>query len=285
MSSDHQEYCLIGTEVWTSPSPPMMNAAFAAKSIDATYFAFSVRSDELEQRFKELRKRKVSGVNVTLPFKSSVMALLDETDEVSSRIGAVNVVRRSESKYVGYNTDVDGVVKPLTTRFAGLQIERALVIGAGGAARAFVEAMRRLGCGRVTVLARDELRGRRVVDEMGKTSTGVELDLQGLQEAGKLMGGEFDILFNATPIGSRGIALPEQIKNLLSPKMIVFDAVYGPKDTELIREAEERGCRVVHGYEMLLEQGVAAFELWTGASAPRGVMERAVLDFLGGEGN
>ncbi len=283
-SAEKDLYCLIGRDVSESPSPSMMNAAFSELSIDAQYVARSLDEGVLEDRFTELKGGRLRGMNVTIPFKSSIIPLLDGLDALSARIGAVNTVKKEGKRFIGHNTDVEGIVRPLERIFEG-EIGPVVVIGSGGAARAFFEAMSRFRCKRVSILVRDKSRASRFASEMRSKFGGIEVELHSFSEAAPLTRSSFHLLFNASPIGSGGIPLPEPVRAIVRSSTTVFDAVYRPVRTELIAEAEKSGARAIFGYEMLLHQGGAAFELWTGREAPLGVMEEKVLHSLGAEGH
>ncbi len=284
LSAKKELYCLIGRDVSESPSPSMMNAAFAELSIDAQYVAMSLGEVALEDRFTELKGGRLSGMNVTIPFKSSIIPLLDGLDALSARIGAVNTVKKEGKRFIGHNTDVEGIVRPLERIFEG-EIGSVVVIGSGGAARAFFEAMSRFRCKRVSILVRDKSRASRFASEMRAKFGRIEVELHSFSEAGPLTRSSFHLLFNASPIGSGGIPLPDPVRAIVRSSTTVFDAVYRPVSTELIAEAEKSGARAIFGYEMLLHQGGAAFELWTGREAPLAVMEEKVLHSLGAEGH
>jgi shikimate dehydrogenase len=269
-------YRLLGEEVSQSLSPAMMNAAFEGARIDASYEAVSVKKGDFRRAFMELQE-EVRGLNLTIPFKSEVIPLLDELDEVSSRIGAVNVVKRSEGRHLGYNTDVNGIVAPLREHGRD-SVRSALLVGAGGAARAFCEAMNQLGCRKVTVVVRDPARGGAFIAEMAKTFPEMAFDFTAVS---RLQQTDAELIFNATPIGSADHPLPDTLKRVIYGRVTVFDAVYRPMKTELVKTAEMRGCTVIHGYEMLLNQGTLAFEIWTGERAPKETMKRALLDSMG----
>jgi shikimate dehydrogenase len=271
------EYYLLGENVAASLSPAMMEAAFETAGVEARYQAISVPRREFHDRFLELRPG-AAGMNLTIPYKSDVLALLDSLDEVSARISAVNVVKNSDGRYRGYNTDVQGITAPLRARASASSVEHALLIGAGGAARAFCEAMDEMGCRRVTVAARDPDRGRDFVAAMAGIFPGIRFEGVGIDG---LADSDAGLVFNATPLGGAATPLPEGVKRVIHGRQIVFDAVYRPMQTELLKTAEERGCRVIHGYEMLLNQGTAAFEIWTGKKAPAEVMRNALLGALG----
>jgi len=259
----------------------MMNAAFAARRIRARYTAESLGTEELEPALRRYREERVSGLNVTIPFKKRIIPLLDELTPSAKAIGAVNTVKRTRNGYLGFNTDIEGVVKPLLRVRGGGSIKRAAVLGAGGAARAFVGAMNRLGCRHVYVVVREPSRARKFAEELGFAFPGLELELHKLSKKGMEGLSDIVVLFNATPIGSDGVALPREILALMDDHPIVFDAVYDPVETDLTRAAREKGCPVVPGYEMLLYQAEAAFEIWTGKPAPEAQMKSALLAALG----
>ena len=272
-----EAYRLLGEDVSRSLSPSMMNAAFRATGIDACYEAVSVGKGGVPRKVPQRSGRRRVGVNLTIPFKSDVIPLLDALDEVSARIGAVNVVARTGQRYKGYNTDVNGITAPLRERGMG-RVRKALLLGAGGAARAFCEAMSQLGCAEITVAVRDAAKGERFASEMAMIFGGIRFSVVVIDRVG---GTEADLVFNATPIGA-GDPLPEALKRVIYGHATVFDAVYRPMKTELLRTAEEKGSPIICGYEMLLNQGTMAFELWTGKPAPKAVMESALRTSLEG---
>ncbi len=275
-----KSYVLVGTAVSRSPSPAMMNEAFRAMAVPAVYTAESIESDGLTNFFRSCGRRGLAGLNVTTPFKSEIIPLLDALDEGARRLGAVNTVKRSGDNYVGFNTDIEGIVGPLRSLAGRGRLRRGAVIGAGGAARAFVGAMQSLGCREVSAIVRNPPRARRAFEELGKKFPEMSLRVIGIEgnELGKLR--DIEILFNAAPIGGDGARVPDEIFALLKGSPIVFDAVYDPVETELVTAARKRDCPTILGYEMLLSQGAAAFEIWTGASAPREVMREALLHKL-----
>jgi shikimate dehydrogenase len=254
----------------------MMNAGFQSMGIDATYEAVSIPKRELTPRFNELKARNDKGFNVTRPYKSSIMGLLDGIDDTSSRIGAVNTVSRRGARFEGFNTDVDGILKPLESRNAA-KTSHALLVGAGGAARAFCEAMNRLGCRRITVAVRDPSRASEFLGQMKNSYPSTTFDLVSLEDVGLQ---DAELLFNASPIGSEGIPLPPGILRIFHENLLVFDAVYSPVETDLLKKAKLSGCERIYGHEMLLHQAIKAFELWTGRAAPTQVMETSLINSL-----
>lgn len=275
------EYCVIGRDVSRSPSPSMMNAAFKSLGIDAEYTAVSVAEAAFPREFRRLMHSGVKGMNVTIPFKTSVIPLLAGLDNVATRIEAVNTVRLEEGGYRGYNTDPDGIVGPLEASSAWAEVRNAMLIGAGGAARAFCEAMNRMGCVDVAVAVRSVERAHEFVRGMEGAFPRMNLTLASMENLRHL---NHDLVFNASPMGTEGEGpLPQEVKRVLPGSMIVFDAVYRPRETELLKEAKRNGSQVIRGEEMLLHQGIAGFRLWTGKEAPEKVMRDALLGSLEGD--
>jgi shikimate dehydrogenase len=269
-------YYLIGEDVFASPSPAMFNAAFRYFELDAEYYALSVPRERLRDEFLSLKEKGTKGMNVTIPFKTALIPLLDVLDELSGKIHAVNTIKSSGGNYIGYNTDVYGITRALENH-GKTTSERALLIGAGGAARAFCGAADHLGFRAMTVAVRDMGRASDFIEDMEDAFPNAQFNLC---ELGSLRDRDFDLVFNASPIGSKGIPLPSYVRQVLRPGMLVFDAVYNPVETELLAAAARAGCKTVKGYEMLLGQALSAFETWTGRRPPPRVMERDMLDLI-----
>jgi len=267
-------YCVIGRDVSRSPSPAMMNAAFRSLRIDAEYTAVSVPEARFVRELGRLMASRFKGMNVTIPFKTAVIPWLAGLDSVATRIQAVNTVKlEGDGRYIGHNTDPDGIVGPLQAVAASLEVRNAMLIGAGGAARAFCEAMNRIGCIDVAVAVRDVERSRKFVLEMEKAFPRINLTLASMDDLHHL---NHELVFNASPMGAGGEPLPKELKRVLPGSKVVFDAVYRPRETKLLLEARRNGSEVIHGEEMLLHQGMAAFRLWTGRDAPEKVMRKAL---------
>ncbi|MDG7006384.1 MAG: shikimate dehydrogenase [Nitrososphaerota archaeon] len=271
-------YCVVGRDVSRSPSPAMMNAAFRKLGIDAEYTPLSVPEAGFGRAFAGLMRSGTSGMNVTIPYKSAVIRLLDGMDAVATRIQAVNTVKLERGRYTGHNTDPDGIVGPLREAGEGLDVRSALLIGAGGAARAFCEAMNRMGCVDVAVAVRDARRAHTFVVEMEMAFPKMNLTLAELTDLHHL---GHDLIFNASPLGSGGEPLPGELKRIIPGSKVVFDAVYRPRETELLSAARRNGSKAIHGEEMLLHQGIAAFRVWTGRDAPESDMREALTRSLG----
>jgi shikimate dehydrogenase len=257
-------YGIFGRPVAHSLSPAMHNAAFAALGLNAVYVPFAVPN--LAQAVQGLRGLNLGGVGVTIPFKEEILPLLDEIDAQARTIGAVNTVVNREGHLWGTNTDWYGAVAALQEG-VNLAGERVLVLGAGGAGRAIVYAVRQAG-GEVTVADKDEARARTLAQEFGAACVPLA---RAAQEPAA-------VLINATPVGMapRAEAIPLE-PEALSHFSVVMDIVYNPLRTRLLGEAAARGCRCLDGLQMLVHQGARQFELFTGHPAPVEIMRQAAL--------
>lgn len=269
LSGDTRVFGVIASPVAHSMSPVLHNPAMRKCGVDGVYLPFRVEPEQLGDFFRFAQQLPVEGFSVTLPHKEKVMRHLDGIDKLALQIGAVNTVFRKGKQWRGMNTDAIGVTAPLE-QLRPLKGSTALVVGTGGAARAAVFALRAKGT-RVAIAGRRPERVRALAK-----ATGAE----GLTWDAALQRG-FDILVQSTPVGMS----PNVDENLFPdriPAEIVFDMVYNPLRTALIKRAQEQGKTVVLGLEMFIEQAAAQFELWTKLSAPRAVMRNAVLDVLQG---
>lgn len=260
-------YGVIGDPVAHSLSPAMHNAGYLARRLDAVYLPFRVR--DLRDFLGAVGPLGLAGFSVTRPWKERILPHLDECDPLAARIGAVNtvVVRRGGSLY-GCNTDYVGVLQALERRVR-LAGSRVLILGAGGAARAAAFALAQAGA-IVCVCARRPQEARRLAGAVGGEAVARR----------RLRREFFDAIVNCTPVGApprlRESPLAAQELNC----RLVFDTVYRPRATKLLRLARRRGIEGVEGLEMLLAQGAAQWEIWTGQRAPVDVMRRAVLRAL-----
>jgi shikimate dehydrogenase len=269
---------LIGYPVGHSRSPAMQQAAFDALGIPAHYVLWETPPETLAERIASLRAPEVLGANVTIPHKTAVVPLLDALAPSALQAGgAVNtIVRGADGRLTGHNTDVTGVLRVLDSHGAGGAGQSALVLGAGGAARAAWAAAheRRMT---LRVAARHPSAAREALSALGLSSAET-IPLDAPDELAKALATS-SILINATSVGMGDpLASPLSAELLahLPPTALVFDMVYAPPVTALLRMAQARGLLVVRGLEMLLEQGAAAFELWTGSPAPIAVMRAAL---------
>ena len=267
-------YGVIGNPVAHSMSPAAHNAALAALDINAVYLPFKVTDPALFlDQFEPLGLR---GASVTIPYKEAALGLMDEADELARRVGAVNTVKLSEGRRYGCNTDVSAAVRSVEAAAARaglgpLGALDVLLVGAGGAARAIAYGLHGR-VGRLSIANRTAERGQRLAKEL-------DADPYGLDEVADLAP---DVLINATSVGMwPGVNECPVPDGALRAGMVVFDSVYNPIRTELLKRAEAAGATVASGVDWFVNQAAAQFELWTGQGAPREVMRRELEHRLG----
>lgn len=268
---------IIGWPVEHSLSPAMHNAAFEALGLNWRYAAFPVPPELLGDAVRGLRALGIAGANVTIPHKEAVIPFLDVLSPAAKAIGAVNTVCMDGKYLLGDNTDVHGFLAALDQAEVPLHGRRALVLGAGGSARAVVYGLLLRGT-QVFIRARTPARARRLADDMRAVVEG------GQVEAVEQVPAEVDLVVNCTPVGmwphhDGENPLPAEVR--LHSGMAVMDLVYRPLETALLRQARLAGARAVSGLEMLVWQGAVAFKHWTGQEAPVEVMRQACLRALG----
>jgi 3-dehydroquinate dehydratase/shikimate dehydrogenase len=255
-------YGVIADPVAHSKSPLLHNRAFQARRIDAVYLPFLVTPAQLSDWMKLAGDLPVAGFSVTIPHKQRIIRHIDVVEPLAKRIGAVNTVWRKAGKWRGTNTDVDGILKPLAKH---LRIGRAsvLIAGYGGAARAAAIALSDTGA-RLTISSRNAKSAQALASV-------VNAETVSLKEA---EANHYDVLIHATPVGMAPNSGDALFANTI-PADLVFDMVYNPHETLLLKRAKEQGCELIYGCEMLLEQAMRQFEIWTSEAAPRSVMQNA----------
>lgn len=272
---------IIGYPIKHSLSPVFQQAAFDFHGIPARYEAWETLPEGVAAAVARLRHPSYLGMNVTVPHKQAVMPLLDEIDPLARRIGAVNTIVNRGGRLIGYNTDAAGFLRAVQ-REAGYSVagRRALLVGAGGAARAVVFSLLEAGVASLAIAnRRPERAADLVADLRGETGRSVVHALAMGEDELAAVVAAVDLLVNATPLGMRHTAHEQAMPlpgHLLRPGLLVCDLVYNPPQTPLLRAAAAAGAATLEGLPMLIYQGAAAFELWTGQQPPLGLMfERA----------
>lgn len=267
-------YCIIGDPVSHSLSPAMHNAAFKSLGLDYVYIAYRVAGSELEASIESLRSVKIAGFNVTIPHKTTVLQYLEEIDVLSSRAGAVNTVMSINGKFKGFNTDIQGFVQPLLNRGINFKGMSVLLFGGGGSARAVVVSLSNVNGISKLVVANRTYRKSLELSKLAETN-GLTSSVTKIEEA-KAMAKRFDLVVNATSVGLQSNDSILE-RDDIDGSSIVYDLVYSPVVTKLLENAREKGATAIYGYEMLLEQGAQAFEIWTGLKAPIPAMKKALF--------
>jgi 3-dehydroquinate dehydratase/shikimate dehydrogenase len=260
-------YGVIGNPIGHSLSPVMQNAGFQARRMDTVFLPFLVR--DLRDFLRSVEQFGIAGFSVTLPHKQAILRHLDDCDPMAAAIGAVNtVVARGGGKLYGYNTDYVGVLRALERRIP-LRGSRALIFGAGGAARAVTFALAQSGAS-VCICARRAQAAKALARAVGGE----------VVERSRLRREFFDAIVNATPVGMHPAADRSPLAARELNCRLLFDLIYRPRVTRLMQLAALRGIETVSGVEMFVAQGTAQWEIWTGERAPVEAMRRAVLHAL-----
>lgn len=269
---------LIGHPVEHSFSPPMHNAAFDALNMDYAYVAFDVNPNDLKSAIEGAESLNIKGFNVTIPHKVDVMQYLDELDEVARLIGAVNTIDFKNLK--GYNTDGIGAVKAIE-EVTSIKNKNVVVAGAGGASRAISFYIAKYGAESLTILNRNEAKAESLASDVSDSGLIGEVAYDSINAIGNYMESA-DVLIDTTPLGMHPNISDEPIvkADMMDEDLVVFDAVYNPNETVLIKEAIKANAKPVYGIKMLLYQGAESFKIWTGKTAPVDVMEKALRNTL-----
>lgn len=272
---------IFGWPVAHSKSPQMHESAARALGIDLRYERFAVAPADLADAVRAKHAEGIDGYNLTVPHKEAIIALLDEVAASARAIGAVNTVVRAGGRYVGYNTDAPGLVRSIEEAGVQAQDARAVILGAGGAARAAVVGLSEAGAARVTILCRRPEQGRALVSSLrGYVECELEaapLDdaLVHFETATLLVQATSATLESSPHAAAFASSLPI---DALPAAAAVVDIVYQPLKTTVLERAEDRGLVTVNGLGMLLHQGAIAFEMWTGFEPPLDVMRAALKD-------
>jgi shikimate dehydrogenase len=273
-------YCVIGDPIEHSLSPIMHNRAFEKMGIDAIFIPFRVKKRLLSDAISGIRGLDIHGFNVTIPHKTSIIIHLDEVDPTAMDIGAVNIVHNIKGRLVGYNSDGLGAIRTLEENQIQLGKSNVVIVGAGGAAKAIsyqlIERCRRLVILNRTVVSANSLASK-LRTRFNREVYSYRLSNRNLKESLK----DAHLLINTTSIGMYPRIDQSLVdKNILRPGLCVFDIIYNPVETRLLRDARTIGAKTISGVDMLVYQGALAFEEWTGCRAPIEVMKKAVLSKL-----
>ena len=277
---------VFGDPVAHSLSPDMQNAALCACEIDAQYARFHIRPNELKSALRFLRNLDFAGVNLTVPHKIAGFGQIDEADEFASRAGSVNTIRLRDKKLVGSNTDGEGFLRAIRAEFSvDVHDLRVIIIGAGGGTgRAIAWQCALENCERLVLVNRTLEKANAIRDQlrpffMEARVLGPAARLEAIaweESAIRTQLADTDLIVNATPLGMNSSDPPAVPARLLAPHHMVFDCVYGPSKTALLRAAEQAGARSANGISMLLHQGALSFSIWFDREPPIDAMREAL---------
>jgi len=285
ISSKTSFIALIGNPVSHSLSPVMQNAAFQYLGLDLIYIAIPCKDEDLELVMNSLKKINCKGLNITIPYKEKVFNLCSEISPIASKLKAINTLKlNSKQEWSGTNTDVEGFIYPL--KKLNLTKKQSVVLGSGGAARSVIQGLINLNLSRISVVSRN----KSSLDELIK-NFGNQIKIQGLlntDDRAQNFIKEADLIVNTTPVGmkiatNKTNELPygEIFWRSLNKKTIVYDLIYNPAPTDLLKFSANRGCMTIDGLQMLVAQGMQSLSFWTdGLDVPFHIMNDALKRYL-----
>lgn len=271
---------VIGAPIGHSLSPIIQNAALHAAGLDYVYAALPVRADALASAVRGLYDAGIAGFNVTIPFKTAIIPLMDALSEDARRIQAVNTVVVEDGRLVGYNTDVAGFLAGFAERGIALTGKNAVLIGAGGAARAALWGLLRSGVSSVAIGVRSVEKGAALAADFAADG---DVRAVSFDDAAWIAAcSDADIVVQTTPLGMtpHTDAMPPVDMAALKDDAVLYDLIYTPAETRFLREARARGCETINGETMLVAQGAEAFHLWTGKRPDVELMKRVLREEL-----
>lgn len=271
---------VIGAPIGHSLSPIIQNAALHAAGLDYVYTALPVRADALASAVRGLRDAGIAGFNVTIPFKTEIIPLLDALSEDARRIQAVNTVVIEDGRMVGHNTDVAGFLAGFAERGIALTGKNAVLIGAGGAARAALWGLLRSGVRSVVIGVRNASKGAALAADFAADG---DVRALSFDDAAWIAAcSDADLVVQTTPLGMTPHTeeMPPVDAAVINSSAVVYDLIYTPAETRFLREARARGCETINGETMLVAQGAEAFHLWTGKRPDVELMKRVLREEL-----
>jgi shikimate dehydrogenase len=281
LKKSFKAFCIIGDPVNHSLSPLIQNAAFASLNLNYSYISFRVLPRELADSVKSLKKINTAGFNVTLPHKESIINHLDKLAVEAKTAGAVNTVNNEDGEFVGYNTDIHGLIAPLDERNINFKNNEVLILGAGGSCRAaLVGLSKKKDIKNINIVNRDQKKLDKVIvlgKELGLNCIPLHYEDEDILNEKSL---NSKLIINTTSIGLNNETSPLK-SNFMNKDAFVFDIIYKPVYTDLLKKAKEAGSKIIFGYEMLIHQGAKSFEIWTGNNAPINVMKKALFGIFG----
>ncbi len=285
ISSKTSFLALIGNPVDHSLSPIMHNAAIKSLELDLVYIAIPCKNEDFQIVINALKRINCKGLNITIPFKEKAFNLCDEISPVAEKIKAINTLKVNQNlEWSGTNTDVDGFIYPI--KHFDLVGKKSIVIGSGGAARSAVQGLIDLKLSEILVISRNESNLKRFLNDF-QIFKSVKGYLANYKKADDLIN-QADLIINTTPVGMKNykndydeLPFGREFWSSLTSKSIIYDLVYNPRVTKLLRFSENKGCQTIDGSEMLVAQGAKSLSYWTGIQdIPIETMKQAIKKYL-----
>jgi shikimate dehydrogenase len=280
INSETNILCVIGHPIKHSMSPIMHNAALQELGLNYVYLAFDIKPDKLKIAINSFKILDIKGINVTIPHKETITQHLDGIDSLAEKIGAINAIKNERGTLIGKNTDAIGAQTALKDSGFKLKNKKVMIIGAGGAAKAISYSLGE-EIDKLLILNRTKSRAIKLAEELVEKgnlpAVGTDLTENILKKEIETI----DLLINTTPVGMfPNIENSPIPKKLIHEGMFVFDVIYNPLETKLIKDAKEKGCHTLGGLDMLVNQGALAFEWWTAKIPNKKLMKEKVKEFM-----
>lgn len=272
---------LIGDPIEHSISPQLHNTLCKLLDIDEVYLPFRVSADRFEKIVEGFRGLNIVGFNVTIPYKVEIMKFLDHISEEALLMGAVNTVKVVDKKLYGFNTDGQGFIRALKNTGFNVENAKAVILGAGGAARAVGIKLAQERIKKLVILNRSKHKAEELAHLINTKIKNIAIPAEATYNNIIDYSADCDIVINTTPVGmwpdvdESPFETPEIFRN----KPFVYDLIYNPLKTKFLSVAEEYGCKILNGLEMLIYQGISAFEIWNELSVSEGIIQSLINEF------
>lgn len=274
-NSNEMLYCLLGNGIKNSLSPIIHNSFFQSNKLESYYTTLNVNSNDLKTILDTLRKLNFRGANVTIPHKTDIVPYLDSLDSLANSVNAVNTVLYENEKLIGYNTDVEGFMKPLRKNIQRFDNKKAVILGSGGASKAVLYGLINANCKELIVLNRTIENARQIVT---KLDSDIPISCHVLNQKTIDSLSDVDIMINTVPLHKTNTIL--DFHSDLGIKL-AYDLEYLPKETNFIKQMKSLNADLIYGYEMLLSQAKLSFQIWTGILPSDDSIDGKILSILG----
>ena len=274
-NSNEMLYCLLGNGIKNSLSPIIHNSFFQSNKLESYYTTLNVNSNDLKTILDTLRKLNFRGANVTIPHKTDIIPYLDSLDSLANSVNAVNTVLYENEKLIGYNTDVEGFMKPLRKNIQRFDNKKAVILGSGGASKAVLYGLINANCKELIILNRTIENARQIVT---KLDSDIPISCHVLNQKTIDSLSDVDIMINTVPLHKTNTIL--DFHSDLGIKL-AYDLEYLPKETNFIKQMKSLNADLIYGYEMLLSQAKLSFEIWTGILPRDDSIDGKILSILG----
>ncbi|MCH2396874.1 MAG: shikimate dehydrogenase [Nitrososphaerales archaeon] len=274
-NSNEMLYCLLGNGIKNSLSPIIHNSFFQSNKLESYYTTLNVNSNDLKTILDTLRKLNFRGANVTIPHKTDIIPYLDSLDSLANSVNAVNTVLYENEKLIGYNTDVEGFMKPLRKNIQRFDNKKAVILGSGGASKAVLYGLINANCKELIILNRTIENARQIVT---KLDSDIPISCHVLNQKTIDSLSDVDIMINTVPLHKTNTIL--DFHSDLGIKL-AYDLEYLPKETNFIKQMKSLNADLIYGYEMLLSQAKLSFQIWTGILPSDDSIDGKILSILG----